>query len=132
MAIPPDARTVLPGHAVTYQSVAPVPRSIVGELGAAAHASDNALRLTIDVAPGDSPFGAWTAVCRELGCTGTGTTPHGAVAGLAKAMSFVVQGILDVRGTLDAGLDVLREIATGYAAQRDESLDTKRPITRTR
>jgi hypothetical protein len=100
----------------------------MGELATAAHASDNAMRLTIDVAPGDSPFGSWVSICHELGCTGNSSTPHGAVAGLAKAMNAIVQGILDMRGTPDAGLDVIREIATGYAEQRRESVPVRQPL----
>lgn len=85
---------------------------VVGGVAAAA------FRFTIDVSPDPEHPSAWVATCHELGSTSAARTPHGALAALGGAVKLVVGGILEARGTPGSGLEVLREIAAGYAAQR--------------
>jgi hypothetical protein len=64
------------------------------------------------------------ATCHELGTVSAARTPHDALVAIAGAVRCVVSGILETRGTPGAGLEVLREIAAGYAAQRSAPVTT--------
>lgn len=78
------------------------------------------MRLTVDIAPDAEHPTAWVATCLELGVSSAGLTPQLAFSALASVIRLTVNSITAERQMRDsgAGIEVMREIAHGYALTR--------------
>lgn len=77
------------------------------------------IRLTINIKPDPEHPTSWVATCLELGVVSASLTPQLALTALANAVRLVVNSVMDQRRMLNAadGIEVMREIAAGYASQ---------------
>lgn len=80
------------------------------------------IRLTINIGP-DPERQSWVAECLELGVSSNGLTPQLVFSSLANAVRAMVNNTLEQRRMVDpsAGVDVMHEIARGYAASKSRS-----------
>lgn len=81
------------------------------------------MRLTIDIEPDPDARDTWIATCLELGVTSRAVMPQIALSSVANAVRAVVSETMAARRLVDAsaGIEVMREIAAGYAALRQSS-----------